>query len=120
MLRPVLCALSVLALSRVVCAQVTISPGTNIQSVIDMHSAGTTYVLQAGTHREQQITPKTGDTFQGEMSGSTRLTTLSGARVLSSWTPNGGRWYASGQTQQGTAGAPEDCLMTHPQCIYPE
>jgi hypothetical protein len=120
MLRPVLCALSVLALSPVVCAQVAISPGTSIQSVIDKHSAGTTYVLQAGTHREQQITPKTGDTFQGEMSGSTRLTILSGARVLSSWTPSGGRWYATGQTQQGTTGEPRDCLKTHPQCIYPE
>src|SRR5262245_56672936 len=101
MLRPMLCALSVLALSRAVSAQVMISPGTNVQSVIDKHDAGTTYVLQAGTHRELQITSKTGDTFQGEMSGSTRLTTLSGARVLSTWTPDGGRWYATGQTQQG-------------------
>lgn len=102
-------------------AQVNIAPGADIQAAIDGNGAGTTYVLQAGTHRiTAGISPKTGDTIQGELSGPTRLTTLSGARLLTSWTADSGRWYASGQTQDFTDGEALDCLATHPMCVEPE
>jgi hypothetical protein len=46
-----LAILLVLAVAAPAFAQVNIAPGTTIQTVIDANPAGTTYVLQAGTHR---------------------------------------------------------------------
>jgi hypothetical protein len=101
---------------------VAISPGQNIQSVVDSHPAGTTFLLKAGVHRNQTITPRTGDSFVGEISGSTRMTILSGARVLSGWVLDGTRWYVSGQTQGSTpaTSATEACRPTHPRCSFAE
>jgi hypothetical protein len=96
---------------------VTIMPGQNIQSVVNSYPAGTTFLLKAGVHRNQTITPRTGDSFVGEMSGSTRLATLSGARVLTGWVYDGARWYVSGQNQGTppvTSGA-DACLPTLPR-----
>lgn len=47
-------------------AGVQISPGQDIQSVVNTHPAGTAFVLKAGTHVRQQIQPRNGDIFQGE------------------------------------------------------
>jgi hypothetical protein len=44
----------------------TISPGQNIQAVVDAHAEGTTFTLRAGTHTGQVVIPKSGDTFIGE------------------------------------------------------
>lgn len=101
---------------------VSIAPGQHIQSVIDKHPAGTTFLLKAGTHRQQTITPRTGDAFVGEKSGDTRLTILSGARVLTGWVFDGTRWYVSGQTQGivPVTGSAESCRPTHPRCSHPE
>jgi parallel beta-helix repeat protein len=70
----------------------------------------------------QTITPRTGDVFIGETGNGTRLTTLSGARVLTGWTFDGARWYVSGQTQQGQVPTPaaDACRTTHPRCVLPE
>jgi hypothetical protein len=45
---------------------VDISPGTNIQSIVDSKPTGTTFCLKAGTHKRQSIQPKGNDTFVGE------------------------------------------------------
>jgi parallel beta-helix repeat protein len=46
---------------------VNISPGTNIQNVVNAHPGNTTFCLKAGTHSiKSSITPKTGNTFVGE------------------------------------------------------
>jgi hypothetical protein len=45
---------------------IRIEPGTGIQSVVDGHPPGTTFVLATGVHRSQSITPRTGDVFLGE------------------------------------------------------
>jgi len=101
---------------------VPIMPGQNIQSVVNSYPAGTTFLLKAGVHRNQTITPRTGDSFVGEMSGSTRLATLSGARVLTGWVYDGARWYVSGQTQGNppVTSAADACRPTHPRCSNPE
>ena len=101
---------------------VAIAPGQNIQSVVNSHPAGTTFLLKAGVHRNQTITPRTGDSFVGETSGGTRLTILSGARVLTGWISDGTRWYVSGQTQGSTpttSGA-DACRPSHPRCSFAE
>ena len=101
---------------------VAIAPGQNIQSVVNSQPAGTTFLLKAGVHRNQTITPRTGDSFVGETSGSTRLTILSGARVLTGWVFDGARWYVSGQSQgtTPTISAADACRPTHPRCTFAE
>lgn len=75
---------------------------------------GTTFCLQAGTHRlTGAITPNTNQRFIG-----TAGAVISGARLLSSWTSDSGRWYASGQTQAGSAVG--ECLAGYPRCDLPE
>jgi hypothetical protein len=101
---------------------VAIMPGQNIQSVVNSYPAGTTFLLKAGVHRHQTIAPRTGDSFVGETNGSTRLTILSGARVLTGWQFDGARWYVSGQTQGTTPAIGGDvaCRPTHPRCSFAE
>jgi hypothetical protein len=46
---------------------VAIGTGDDAQRVVDAHSAGTTYLVKAGTHaRNFSVRPKSGDTFCGE------------------------------------------------------
>ena len=87
-------------------ATVRITPGTNIQNVINSNPAGTTYILASGYHRatftnvnQIHIAPKAGDIFEGETG-----TVLSGAMLLTQFTRSGNLWYASGlSVHQGTA-----------------
>jgi parallel beta-helix repeat protein len=99
---------------------VEISPGQNIQSIVNSQPPGTAFLLKAGVHRMQTITPRSGDTYTGEMSGNTRLTILSGAQVLTGWVFDGARWYIAGQTQGGSPTITDVCWPSHPRCIYAE
>jgi hypothetical protein len=77
---------------------VAVSPGTNIQSVVDAHPAGTVFWLRAGVHRMQRITPKANNAFVGEYGA-----VLSGGQVLSGFARTGSTWSVGGQVQQGAA-----------------
>jgi len=93
-------------------AGVQIAPGQNIQSVVDAHRAGTTYVLLSGVHRMQTVTPKSGDTFTAEVPGET---ILNGSRVLSGWQYDGTYWYLGGQIDaQGLLHG--SCENGYPRC----
>jgi hypothetical protein len=95
-----------------------IFPGDDIQSRVNAGAAGATFILKAGVHRGQTITPKTGQIFVGETG-----TILSGAKALTSFTRSGAAWVASNQTQQGAvSGSVADgiCKSTNPRCGYPE
>ena len=43
-----------------------ISPGEDIQALVDANPEGTSFVIKAGTHRRQSVVPKDGNTFVGE------------------------------------------------------
>ena len=45
---------------------ISISPGTTIQDVVNRYPGTTTFYLRAGTHTQQQVVPKSGNTFVGE------------------------------------------------------
>ena len=47
-------------------SQVTIAPGQSIQAAVNSQPSGTTFVLKAGTYRNQSVVPKSGDVFIGE------------------------------------------------------
>jgi len=92
----------------------TIYPGQNIQAKVSNYPGGTRFLLKAGVHRNQKITPKAGDIFVGEAG-----TILSGARRLTTFTRQGGYWVATGQTQQGQR-LGRNCEPNRPRCTYPE
>lgn len=45
---------------------VRIPAGSDIQPIVDVHPAGTEFILEAGEHRRQTVYPRDGDTFRGE------------------------------------------------------
>ena len=45
---------------------VAIKPGESIQSYVNSHPEGTTFVIKSGIHRQQSVEPKSGMTFVGE------------------------------------------------------
>lgn len=75
---------------------VPINPGESIQAKVDAATTGTVFLLKAGVHAEQQVTPKDDMTFWGETG-----TIMSGARMLTGWVAANGRWHVDGQTQKG-------------------
>jgi parallel beta-helix repeat protein len=93
---------------------VAISPGTNIQTVVNAYPAGTTFLLKTGVHSMQTIRPRNGDKFVGEPG-----TVLSGARRLTTFQQAGRLWVAGGQTQEGMKGKGY-CKAGYPLCTYPE
>jgi hypothetical protein len=92
-------------------ATVTINVGNTWQTVVNANPAGTTYSIAAGTHRLQSVSPKTGDKFIGQTGA-----IMSGARLLTSFTQSGSRWYASGQTQESSQVG--SCESGYPRCAY--
>ncbi len=92
---------------------VRINPGTNIQSVVNQYGGGTTFLLGTGLHRQQQVQPKSGQTFIGETGAF-----MNGAKILTGWQRDGGTWFVSGQTQSGRQQG--SCLSSSPECNHPE
>ncbi len=92
---------------------ITIAPGENIQTAIDAHPAGTTFLLGAGTHRLQSVRPRSGDVFIGEPD-----TILNGAKLVTTWQAQGAYWVATGQTQQTRIHSGAGCNADSPGCRY--
>jgi parallel beta-helix repeat protein len=97
----------------------TFTPGEDYQAKVDAQPTGTAFTLCAGTYPLWSVVPKTGQTFTGVL-GYPSTTILSGSRQLTSWTASGSTWYATGQTQQGTATASDKCESGHAACGLPE
>jgi parallel beta-helix repeat protein len=98
------------------CTGVVISPGTDIQELVDRNPTGTTFCIKAGTYRLMTpIIPKGSDVLWGA-SGAV----LNGSKVLTLFTKSGSYWYASGQTQQAPVET-DSCLdPVYTGCKYPE
>ena len=76
-------------------ATITVLAGDNLETAVTASAAGDTIVLEDGVHRGWNVTPKNDQTFLFASRSS-----MNGAQILSSWTQDGARWYASGQTQE--------------------
>ena len=95
---------------------IEISPGDDIQSIIDANPAGSTYILKSGLHRMQEIWAQEEDTYIGEDGA-----ILNGSRLLTEFEQEGGLYYAPDQTQQsGDHGNPFVCPEGWERCDYPE
>ncbi len=75
---------------------VVVKVGANIQALVNANPNGTVFWIEAGEHRLQSITPKSGQSFIGEEGA-----VLNGSRELSGFTASGNTWYVGGQTQEG-------------------
>jgi hypothetical protein len=97
---------------------IQVHPGDDIQAVVDTHPAGTTYSLAPGEYRNQAISPKAGDVFQGPSGDEEGSAVLTGAVVLTEFTRLDDWWVATDQTQDGQVHG--ECDPEHPRCAYPE
>jgi parallel beta-helix repeat protein len=112
-----LIVLAALNAVQVSASTVDLSPSENVQSVVNAHSAGTTYVFTAGVYRLQSITPKAGDSYIGNsgaiLNGSQLATSFSQQKV------NGVTyWVTAGPSKAGTVAG--TCDSVHTMCAYPE
>lgn len=92
---------------------ISVQPGDSIQQSVDGAGPGATFYLRAGVHREQQVSPQTGQTFIGEPGA-----IMSGAKVLSGWAQDGSHWFVGGQFQQGREHG--RCEPGYSRCDNPE
>jgi hypothetical protein len=99
------------------CSGVSISPGTDIASIVKAFPIGTTFCVQAGTYRLlTEIIVKSGDILIGEPGA-----ILNGSKVVTSFSPSGAYWVAGGQTQQAAVDTGARCLpATYTGCQYSE
>lgn len=77
-----------------------INVGDDWQTAINANAAGAAFTIAVGTHRHQSVVPKNNQSFTAVGPGAI----MSGAKILAtgSWVADTGRWYITGQTQQGT------------------
>ncbi|HET9177631.1 MAG TPA: hypothetical protein VFQ24_04655, partial [Terriglobia bacterium] len=95
-------------------SQVTVHPGDDIQSLVNSHPPGTSFLIIPGTYRLQSIRPKDGDTFTGQPGA-----TLNGAAILDNFTQQGQYWVADVPVSSLHSYRGE-CDKQHPACMYPE
>ena len=99
-----------------ICQAATINVATteNLQTLVNNNPGSTTFSLAPGIHRLQSVIPKSGDAFVGQTGA-----ILSGAALLTTFTPSGSYWMAHVSVSQA-ASYPGECNPSSPACIYPE
>jgi parallel beta-helix repeat protein len=91
---------------------IVILPGRSIQAAVDAAGPMARFCIAPGVHRQQSITPRSGQRFLG-LPGSI----LNGARVLASFRRHGDQWVAEADDPIGVdAGA---CARGHGACARP-
>ena len=96
------------------CGGLSVSPGTDIQALIDANPSGTSFCLRSGTHRlSHPIVPKSYNRLVGEPGA-----ILNGSKVVSTFTQAGPYWVAAGQTQQVAPSG--SCVAGYDGCALPE
>ena len=95
-------------------SQITVHSGDDIQSLVNGHPPGTSFLITSGTYRLQSIRPKDGDTFTGQPGA-----TLNGARILGNFKQQSQYWVADVPASPLRSYRGE-CDKQHPACMYPE
>jgi len=78
---------------------VVISPGEDIQPIVDAYAPGTSYLLLSGVHRMQSIEPKDGESYTAETG-----TVMISAVRLGPFVSRKGHWLAVAPTLRRTSG----------------
>lgn len=93
---------------------VTVKAGESIQSAVNKNPAGTTFLISAGTYRQQSVVPKTGDSFIGEDGA-----TLNGSTLVTGFKTANHLWTAHIEVS-APSNPPGQCFSSNPMCAYPE
>jgi parallel beta-helix repeat protein len=88
-------------------------PGDDWQAKVSAEAPGVSFTIKAGVHRLQTVVAKQDQQFLAEPGA-----IMSGARLLTDWTPNGATWYVTGQTQE--FGHSNGVCRSGTACQYPE
>jgi hypothetical protein len=119
-------SLSVLLLSLVSWAQVTLHPTDNVPNLVSSKPSGTTFLFTPGIYRlSQSIIPKDNDRFIGQTSCTPPTTScqaiVSGGVVIgASATFDGTDYAVAKQMQNGPRGVPKNCDPGWTGCVYAE
>jgi parallel beta-helix repeat protein len=102
-------------------ATVNVPAGGDIQAAVDSSPPGTLFQLAAGMYLMQTIQPKDGDQFIGTLDPTgNRLTVVSGAQPLTSFTKDEFGNYVATTTQTAPGQQAGYCIPDHPRCNLPE
>lgn len=102
-------------------ATVNIPLDADIQAIVHANPPGTTFQFAAGVYRMQRILARDGDQFIGALDeAGNRLTILSGAQILVSFTRDEFGNYVASTTQTIAGQQVGFCAVGHPRCTYPE
>ncbi|MCP3935957.1 MAG: hypothetical protein GY708_11370, partial [Actinomycetia bacterium] len=85
--------------------------GADLQSIVDAHPAGTTFMIGAGVHRMQSIVPRDGDTFIAEPGAE-----LNGSQELHGWTRRTGTFPYVGKSWRHTLAEPFERGLLNGEC----
>jgi parallel beta-helix repeat protein len=94
---------------------IVVEPGDDIDAVVQLHPPGTSYFLQAGVYRTQQIFPKDGDSFTGAPGAR-----LNGARHLERLAVANGLYVARNQAPHPEVEKVGECTPEFPRCDRPQ
>jgi len=94
-------------------ADVTLTPGQDVQAAVNSNYPGTTFIFSTGLYRGQSIIPKQGDIFVGQPG-----VYLNGSTILTNFSQNGVYYLAT--VKLSAVSAPGSCLSDRPGCTYPE
>jgi hypothetical protein len=108
---------------------VTLSPGDDVQSIVNSTPCGSKFIFSPGTYSnvtifpiDESTNPIDGDEFVGQKSrAGSQPAILSGATVVSSFTKSGSYWVGHVTTSSYPATPSEvTCQSTSPGCLLPE
>lgn len=93
---------------------VAVSPGDNLQALVNEYPPSTTFSLAQGVYRLQSVIPQNNDSFVGQPGA-----ILSGAAVLTIFNQRGPYWTSTVQVTQASS-YPGQCNSASPACAFPE
>jgi hypothetical protein len=94
---------------------IEVAVGADVQALVNGAPTGATFWFAPGVHRVGGIVPKSNQVFLGADGA-----VLSGAKLVTSFSQEGGYFVASGQTQQGVRHATENGSAGAERAGYPD
>lgn len=94
-----------------------ITPGSSIQTAVNANPDGTTFFLEAGVHRLQEVIPKPGNVFNGAGQGST-IIRGSNQLTSASFVDQGNGTWRLALTTTMTQSQEWNCMAAAPGCGY--
>ncbi|VAW07488.1 hypothetical protein MNBD_ACTINO02-844 [hydrothermal vent metagenome] len=92
---------------------ITVSPGLDVEALVNGAPAGTAFIFEPGTYRGVSIKPKDAMSFVAQPGA-----IFNGSEIIDSFVQQGNVWVATGITAQGRVHG--ECIAEAPMCSAPE